>query len=165
MRPVHRVVALAAVLHLAAVCLFVWRGTPEGPGEWRSIARTYQNVSGTFRDYTFFAPAVASDLRAGFFVEGEEEGRSTFVSVAARNREIGFRYNCIVASCMRDLAGRDLFARSWAALVLGSHPEARSTTVVVEAYDVPTMESYRQGQRPQWDLVYAGTFARRRAAP
>lgn len=152
---------LAALLHLAATVAFVWTGFAERPG-WGvagELLRLYKNASGAFRDYTFFAPSVASDLKAGFLLEGPDE-KARFVHFSAQNKEIAFRYNCIVAACMRDVKGRDLFARSWAAVFLTPGSGVDRTTVMVKALDMPTMGAYRHGTRPEWRTIYASTFGR-----
>jgi hypothetical protein len=156
-----RLLVVVALLHLAAVAGFIWtRAAEEAPGRVGEALRLYKNLSGAFRDYTFFAPAVASDVKAGFLLE-TADGPASFVAFRARNREVAFKYNSIIASSMRDERGRDLLAQSWAALMLGSHPAATSVTVVVEAFVLPTMPEYRAGARPEWRPIYAGTFARR----
>lgn len=156
----HWIAAGAAALHLTVVAAFVWAGPPAADSAPERVLRAYQNLTGLFRDYTFFAPSVASDLRAGFLLDGGGDDPPTFISFLAQNREIGFRYNSLIASTMREPRGRDLFARSWAAFILGSQPDARRVTVVVEAYDVPSMEAFRAGEPARWRLVYAGQFSR-----
>jgi hypothetical protein len=152
---------VAAFLHLLSVALFIWTVFAEDlPGKLPGALRVYKNLSGTFRDYAFFAPEVASDLKAGFLLT-DTAGEETFVNFVAKNREVGFRYNCIIAACMRDVRGRDLFAQSWAALLLGSRPDVDRVTVMVKTLDLPSMREYRTGKRPEWRTVYAAEFGRR----
>jgi len=154
-------IVAAALLHLTSVVVFIWTDFSQNTNHWLfSVLRTYRNLSGSFRDYTFFAPAVASDLKVAFVLE-DTAGRSTVTSFSAKNAEIGFRYNCIIASCLRDAKGRDLFAQSWAALMLGRRDGADRVTVIAKALVVPTMEESRRGRRPEWKTVYAGLFGRR----
>lgn len=134
------------------------------PGRVGEALRLYKNLSGAFRDYTFFAPNVASDVRAGFLLE-DARGGTSFVAFRARNREVAFKYNSIIAVSMRDERGRDLFARSWAAFMLGSQPAAATVTVAVESFVLPPMPEYRAGLRPEWRTLYVGTFARQRPPP
>lgn len=151
-----------ALLHLGFVVASVsmnFGSLPRGP--LRKAVLTYCNLSGTFRDYTFFAPGVASALKAGFLVEKEGGAEPTVVAFGSDSREITFRYGSIMRSGMQDERGRDLFAQSWAALILGNRPDADSVTVMVERMIVPSMEEYRRGLRPQWAAVYAGRFDRR----
>jgi hypothetical protein len=154
--------ASLAALHLSLVCLFIWTEASEAStSPVHSALRTYKNLSGIFRDYRFFAPAVASDLRAGFFLE-QPDGTSTFEALLTDNLEVGFRYNCIVSASMRDAKLRDLMAQSWSAMMLGNHPEATRVTVVAQSFELPSMRAFAAGARPSWKMVYAGTFDRRR---
>jgi hypothetical protein len=152
--------ACLALLHLLTVVLFIWADWPERtPRELNAALRTYQNLSGTFRDYAFFAPAVGSDLKAAFVLQ-EAGGGSRLVPFLSDNKEVAFRYNCIILACMRDVRGRDLFAQSWAALVLGAEPQVERVGVVVKEYSLPPMAAYRDGRRPRWETIYLGDFAR-----
>lgn len=156
----HWVFSGLAVVHLTMLVLFVWSGFAQSsPSTTASVVRTYRNFSGAFRDYAFFAPAVASDLRAGFILE-YESGETRFLRFAADDREVAFRYNNIVAASMRDVRGRDLFAQSWAAFILGAHPDAVRASVITETFVVPSMAEYRAGERPDWTFVYVGRFER-----
>lgn len=149
-----------ASLHLALVCLFIWTDITEtSESAAGDSLRTYRNLSGIFRDYRFFAPRVASDVRAGFFLE-QADGTSQFQAFLADNLEVGFRYHCIVGSGMRDKYLRDLMAQSWAAVMLDANPEAAMVTVVAQSYELPPMRAYAAGARPSWKVVYAGKFDR-----
>jgi hypothetical protein len=157
-----KVLAALAFLHLCSVAGFIWADLgQDSPSRTSIVLRLYKNLSGTFRDYTFFAPSVSSGLGAAFLVESPSDKQSELVNFASDDREISFRYNCIVTSCMRDLRSRELFAQSWSALILGSRPDANTVTVMVHAMDLPSMAEYRAGKRPAWKPVYAGTFGRR----
>jgi hypothetical protein len=159
---VKKILATSLVLlHLLSVSVFLWTDFPRdsAPGEHAAL-RLYLNLSGSFRDYTYFAPSVASDMKAAFLVE-DAGGRARLVNFTSANKEADFRYSCIINACMRQPWGRDLFAQSWAAALLGSEPEAERVTVIVGRHDLPTMEDYRRGRRPQWLTIYAGEFARR----
>lgn len=159
--PVKSVLAAClALLHLLSVLIFIWADWPErAPRDLHTVLRTYQNLSGTFRDYAFFAPAVGSDLKAAFVLQ-EAGGDSRLVPFLSDNKEVAFRYNCIILACMRDVRGRDLFAQSWAALVLGAEPAVERVGVVVKEYSLPPMPAYREGRRPRWETIYLGEFAR-----
>jgi hypothetical protein len=157
----QRAATCLMLLHLLSVAAFIWTDLPErAPAKLSAALVLYKNVSGSFRDYTFFAPSVGSDYKAAFLLE-DANRRSRVVNFLTNNPEADFRYRCIISSGMRSEAGRDLFAQSWAALVLGGNPDASKVTVAVKRYSLPTMEAYRQGQRPQWQMVYVGEFMRR----
>ena len=156
--------ACLACAHLALVILFIWTDASEKSEHpvLRAL-RTYKNASGIFRDYRFFAPSVASDMRAGFFIE-KPGGESEFQPFLADNLEVGFRYNCIIGSSMRSTKVRDVMAQSWSAAVLGAHPDASRVTVVAQSFELPSLSQYAAGARPSWKLVYAGKFDRKRHA-
>lgn len=157
-----RVMAALAILHLASVVLVVWVDLGRGASSAAGTAlRTYQSLAGTMRDYSYFAPSVASDTKAGFLLEDESGAPLSLVSFASDNKEIAFRYDSMISACMREERGRDYFAQSWAASLLGAKPEAAQVTVMVKRLDMPTMARYREGQRAEWKLLYAGTFTRR----
>lgn len=153
--------AVLAVLHLAYVISFVWLGFGRVRGAFTSTLLTYGNLSGTFRDYSFFAPNVASAIKVGFLVEDAEGSDPKLVTFDADSREIVFRYSCIMKAGMQDVRVRDLFAQSWAALVLSSEPTAKRVTVMAHRMILPSMDAYRRGQRPVWKPIYAGEFVRR----
>lgn len=157
-----KIAATALVLlHLLSVAAFLWTDfTRRSTGGVAAAVHLYNNVSGAFRDYTYFAPSVASDMKAAFLLE-DAAGRAWVMNFATEDREADFRYKCIINVSMRNEWGRDLFAQSWAATLLGSEPAAERVTVMVGRHDLPTMADYRRGRRPQWLTIYAGEFARR----
>jgi len=158
------VLACLAALHLALVGLFIWTDASEtSSSPVHGMLRTYKNLSGIFRDYRFFAPSVASDMRAGFFLE-HADGTSEFEPFVSDNLEVDFRYNCIIGSGMHDGKLRDVMAQSWSAVMLGSHPEAARVTVVAQSFELPPMKAFAAGARPSWKVVYAGKFDRRQRA-
>jgi hypothetical protein len=158
-------VTALVLLHLVSVAVFIWTDLPsDSPDVISSALRLYRNLSGSFRDYAFFAPAVASDIKAGFLLE-DAAGQTTFLNFTTANREIAFRYNCIISAAMRDTRARDLFAQSWAAFLLGGHPQAVRVTVVAKTLRIPAMSEYRAGHRPEWETLYLSTFGRRTDDP
>ncbi len=156
--------ACFATAHLVAIVLFIWTDATERSDSPVARAfRTYKNASGIFRDYRFFAPAVASDMRAGFILE-KADGETEFQPFLADNLEVGFRYNCIIGASMRNEKVRDVMAQSWAATMLGANPQATRVTVVAQSYELPPMRRYAAGEEPSWQIVYAGKFDRKAAA-
>lgn len=161
MRPRQMLATSLVLAHVLLVAAFLWADPVRNPPRPLGAAlRLYLNLSGAFRDYTYFAPEVGSDVKAGFLLEGAG-GRARLVQFASGNKEVDFRYNCIIHSAMWDEAARDLHAQSWAALLLGNDPGAERVTVMVRRLEMPSMEGYRRGERPRWATVYAGEFARR----
>jgi hypothetical protein len=57
-------------------------------------------------------------------------------------------------------AWRQQLVKSWAATMFSRHPRAVSLTVMVEAYDIPTMAQFRAGLRPRWIVVYEAQVCR-----
>ena len=160
MRFKQSTVTCLVLLHLFSVAAFIWTDLPAHvPSKLNAALLLYKNLSGTFRDFTFFAPAVGSDFKAAFLLE-DSDHRTRVINFVTNNREADFRYRCLISSGMRNEAGRDLFAQSWAALLLGSNPDAEKVTVAVKRFSLPTMADYRQGKRPQWQMIYVGEFIR-----
>jgi hypothetical protein len=157
----RKILALTAVIaHLSLVVAFLYAEIGENGSDALShTLRLYKNFTGLFRDYRYFAPSVGSEFKAGFLVE-DRKGASRFTSLESDRREISLRYNVVVSACMRDVRGRDLFAQSWAAFVLGNDPEAQQVTIVVKRLIVPTLAAYRTGEQPYWANIYAATFGR-----
>lgn len=155
--------ACIAVLHLAAVGAFLWTGLVHVNSDAvldRGV-RTYQSLSGVLSDYRYFAPAVASDSRAGFLIE-QSDGSSLFEPLASDELEVARRYRCIVASSLRaNRKTQDVLAQSWAAVMLGIHPESTRVTVVIQSYQLPTMDAWAAGAKADWAIHYTGTFSRR----
>jgi hypothetical protein len=158
---IRRHLALTFVaFHLLAVVNFVYVKaeaylfSPAG-----DVLRLYNNVTGIFRDYSYFAPSVAGAVRVGFLIHGRDE-RTTFVPFAADHREADYRLHAIALACMRNARTRQVFAQSWAARMLGRHADATSVTVMVELLNLPPMIDYRQGTPLKWETIYAGTYER-----
>jgi len=158
----RKIIQLSLVLlHLLTVVAFLWAGIPgDSSGRLSEALRTYNNLSGSFRDYTYFAPAVGDNYKVAFILE-DARGQSRLINFISDNREVDFRYQCIMTVGMRRETLRDVFSQSWAALLFGSHPDAQKVTVMARRVHVPSMADYRRGQRPSWVTVYAGEFARR----
>jgi hypothetical protein len=155
-----RWLTILAFLHLALVAAFLW-GNPSHGTDAESPLHVYQSFSGTWRNYAFFAPDITSDYRAAFVLDDAAGTGSTLVELTGDNREITFRYGAIVAACMETADAREIFAQSWAALLLGARPDAARVTVIVERLEMPGMAAYRAGRRPTWKRIYAGMFDRR----
>jgi hypothetical protein len=127
----------------------------------------YGAMSGADAGYNFFAPRVGSELRVAFVLTGPDGRRWEDDLTAGENQEVKLRVGSMTglfpAAPEGEALRRDL-AASWAATMFGRHPDADEVTVRVEVYEVPSMEDYRAGQRPEWRLVYTAHFARAGAA-
>jgi hypothetical protein len=148
------------LLHLSLVVAFIYTPlTRQVPSLLGSGLKIYKNLTGIPKGYSYFAPSVRSDMKAGFFLE-TTDGRTEFFAFTSDNAEIAFRYYRIVFATMRKPRGRDLLAHSWAAMLLGNRSDAAKLTIIVKTFDVPTMADFRNGKQPEWKTIYAGEFER-----
>ncbi|HMB63687.1 MAG TPA: hypothetical protein VKN36_11480 [Eudoraea sp.] len=147
-----------ALMHLVLVNLFIWTNfeNKETSGIYEYL-RIYRDFSGCFRDYSYFAPNVANDTRAGFITKTEQETLH-FLSFRAENEVVNTRYNNVISSGMRNPEVRELFSRSWATAIFGRDEKIQEVTVFAEAYLVPSIAEYRAGERPFWKVIYVGSF-------
>ncbi len=149
---------LLAILHLLLVNIFIWTNFEnKQPFGGYQYLRIYRDFAGCFRDYTYFAPNIANDTRAGFITKTATDS-AYFLPFRAENKIVNTRYNNLISSGMRNPKGRDLFARSWATLLLGQSDSIHEVTVFTEAYIIPTLQEYRNGAKPSWEMIYIGSF-------
>jgi hypothetical protein len=47
--------------------------------------------------------------------------------------------------------------------MFGKHPDVSTSIIEIQAYVVPTMQEYRDGRRPQWQVIGAFAFERKNA--
>lgn len=129
-------------------------------------AHWYGAMSGASMGYGFFAPAVGSQPRA-VFVMTDSAGHTWQDDLeAGRNQEVKLRVGSVISTFPADdseeALRQDLLA-SWAATMFGRHPRATKVEIRVQTFDVPSMEEYRAGARPEWVTAYGATFTRSRA--
>ncbi len=157
----EQVYVLISLVHLLLVNLFIWTDfeNKESSGIYEYL-RIYRDASGCFRDYSYFAPNVANDTRAGFITrKGQDVFR--FLSFSAENEIVNTRYNNVISSGMRNPKVRELFSRSWATAIFGRDSNISEVTVFAEAYLVPTIDEYRTGKQPSWQTIYVGSFEKK----
>lgn len=160
----HVCLAIAAALHLALVTVgaFGW-GLPLGRGRAVRALNYYGAVTGASQRFSYFAPGVASPLRATFLLKTAAGRTWTDTLDEEAGREAQLRMESIVTNFMQAEYRpglRRALAGSWAATMLGRHPEAERILVRVEICDLPTMTQYRAGDRPRWRPVYEAEFTR-----
>ena len=120
----------------------------------------YGRMSGADSQFGFFAPAVVAGFRTRFILQDKRDDTWTDSLEQTKSPEAGLRLEGIVehafanGAAEESSARRERLVKSWAAALFTRHPQAASLTIVVEAYDVPTMAEYRAGRRPKWDTVY-----------
>jgi hypothetical protein len=147
-----------AVGHLIAVATAAAHLSLDSSKPPGNLVRAYGDLTGAANNYGFFAPAVASQIRARFLI-APAEGPSSVDTLEVRRPETDLRLNTML-SFFGVSEAQDLLARSWAATMFGKHPEAVTVTVVADTFILPTMREYREGKRPQWVEFYRGVFAR-----
>lgn len=156
----QRIKVWLVAMHLNLICLFVLGANQhEGTTTLSLALRTYRNAIGLFRDYSFFAPKVAADTRAGFLLERDGEAPQ-FLPMTDPGREADRRLTCIMGAAMGAKEARGVIARSWAAWALGQYPDVSKVTVVAQTFELPTMRDYAKGDRPAWKTIFAADFAR-----
>jgi hypothetical protein len=129
------------------------------------IIAQYGALSGTDSSYGFFAPSVGTQLRATFVLTDAAGNTTTDILTTGVSAEADLRIGDMVAIFWMD--DDDLkrgMAGSWAGRMLARHPEATRVVVHLDAYDLPSMDGYREGKRPEWDPYYEAEFVRRARA-
>lgn len=154
---VQSLLGVAALAHVGFITAGALRLEMSRAG---ALPACYAVLSGTEGPYGFFAPGVSPELRATFHIEDGAGAVTTDVLETGVTPEANRRFKNLVTKLRlaRGVAGARLFTLSWAKRMFGRHPSAKSVTVRVEAYDLPTMEAWRKGQRATWRLLYQETF-------
>jgi hypothetical protein len=132
---------------------------PRGSGVAGRGIRWYTAVSGADSGYGFFAPGVASETRATFTLTDATGRTWTEAFDAGGNQEVQLRLGSMVSTAASPGVRRKL-AASWAGKFFAIHPEVESVLVRVEYYDLPQMDEYRDGERPEWVTEYEVEFSR-----
>lgn len=129
------------------------------------IIAQYGALSGTDSSYGFFAPSVGTQLQATFVLTDAAGKSTTDILTTGVSKEADLRIGDMVAIFWMD--DEDLkrgIAGSWAGRMLARHPEATRVVVHLDSYDLPSMDEYREGRRPEWEPYYEAEFVRRAAA-
>jgi hypothetical protein len=157
--------AAAAGIHLilvmggaANISLPRWSGVAGSGIRW------YAALSGADSGYGFFAPGVASETRATFTLTDGAGRTWTEEFNANGNQEVQLRLGSMVSTAASPGIRRKL-AASWAGKFFAIHPEVESVLVQVEYYDLPPMDEYQDGERPEWVTEYEVEFFRNEATP
>lgn len=164
----HALATCAAACHLLLVVCGAtgWAffgGDPAEDNLAEEAVRLYGALSGAENGYGFFAPGVSSQIRATFTLTDAAGRTWTDTLEEGMGAEATLRVGSGVSLAAFD-GVRESLARSWAATMFARHPAARSVTIRIDVYDLPTMTDYRAGARPCWLPVYEAT-AERDAAP
>ncbi len=150
--------ALAGV-HLAlVVCGAAGWAVPEDNAPGRAL-RAGRAMTGSDMSFGFFAPDVASELRARFILTDRAGRTWTDALDLGSNPEVRLRVGNVVALAYIP-ALRQAAAASLAAAMFGRHPEAVHVVVSIDIHEPPTMAEYRTGARPEWLPFYDAAFSR-----
>lgn len=127
---------------------------------------TYGRLTGASQGYNYFAPEIGSELRARFEIKSNDGTVREEFLVPGATREAQLHLSSVVGElgeAVSEQKARQSVTAVWAAKVFQRHPEAKTVTVVVESFRLPSLIDYAQGERTGWDLFYRGTFARKGA--
>ena len=157
--------------HLAVVVCGACYCIPDaGRGPAGGLVHGYGTITGADSSYGFFAPEVGCLHRAQFVLQ-DDHGNSWSDSFdQASTNEARLRLSGIVEVAFMSGEAyeapqwRKRLVKSWAATMFERHPRAAALSVIVEAYDIPTMAAYRGGSRPNWQTVYEAQIRRDRSA-
>jgi hypothetical protein len=116
-------------------------------------------MSGADSGYGFFAPSVGSQTRAVFTLSDGAGRTWTDTFDEGGNHEVQLRLGSMVSNTSYEGLRRGL-AASWSGKLFARHPDAHEVRVRIELYDLPPMDEYRDGARPEWRTVYEATFLR-----
>jgi hypothetical protein len=131
----------------------------------------YARMTGADNQFSFYAPEVGDSFRTRFTLWDSQGGEweASFEDTAspeARLRLSGIAFSAFAnGAAVEHPEKRVRVVKSWAATMFSRYPRAIELTVVVEAYDIPTMAEYRGGQRPTWKIVYQAQVQRDASSP
>jgi len=119
----------------------------------------YGGLSGSETTYGFFAPKVAPELVAKFTLV-DEQGRTFEVTPQQGvTHEANLRFESTISMVVHPQF-HDAVPASWAAALLGRHPDAVEVRVTIQAQDLPHMGQYQAGCRTRWITIYDKRFKR-----
>ncbi|WP_272138213.1 hypothetical protein [Stigmatella ashevillensis] len=126
------------------------------------FVQAYSQLTGASSRFSFFAPGVSPELKVSFEVQ-KASGEVIQDDFNSESEEMNLRvHSMLIRFGLKDI--QDLLARSWGAAMFGRHPDARAVTVIVNVFDLPSMEGYRAGERPAWKEQYRAVLERRVAS-
>jgi hypothetical protein len=152
--------AVLAAVHLGLVVCGAANWFPQsGRGPAAKSLRWYGAMSGANSGYGFFAPEVGAQARAVFTLRDQTSRVWSDTLEAGENNEVQLRVSGMVSDVPTGRQRRAL-AASWAGKMFARWPEAEEITVRIEFFDLPTMDEYRDGEKPEWATEYEVTFYR-----
>lgn len=153
-----------AVLHLC-LALFSAGGLHLKSGVLGKAINYYSTVTGTDREYGFFAPNSKAETRVVFEIVDEAGRRSRHTLDEMATREAQLRFADIFGRLWvffeaKNPQLRNAITASWAGQMFGRYPEARKITVIFEAYELKSADQYRKGERSEWVKIYEAKYAK-----
>ncbi len=155
--------AVAAGAHLLLVAASAAHVQVAPPGTAGLVLDGYGALSGSDNTYSFFAPGVAPQFRVTFTLTDADGHSWEETPDVGATREANLRFDSMTGMFTYPKLRKGV-AASWSAALFGKHPKAEHVEIAVEAQDMPTMESYRDGYRPEWEPVYWVAFSRGEAS-
>ncbi|WP_433928626.1 hypothetical protein AB3662_34850 [Sorangium cellulosum] len=147
---------LAAAAHLGCVLLGALHVDPQRAGRLGTVIAYHSALSGADSGYNFFAPSVGALPWARFQVTDARGRVNADALESGANHEADLRVRSLVSLFLteEDESLRRALAASLTGKVLARYPGAASVVVRLEICDLPSMEEYRDGKRPAWNLIY-----------
>jgi len=128
----------------------------------------YGKLTGASQGFNYFAPEITSELRARFEI-ARANGKVDEESLSpGATREAQLRLNTIIGELggrVGDEKARQALAARWAARIFQRNPDARTVTVVLESFRLPSLQEFKDRSQTGWDLFYRGTFAHKISPP
>jgi hypothetical protein len=153
----HAIFTALAALHLILVACGAAGWSVLSPKTFFGHAlRVVRNYTGSDASYGFFAPGVSSTIRPTFTMIDAKGKQWTDTLDAEMSREAQLRVGSGLGLTGAFPNLVPAFAQSWSATMFGRHPTAQTVIVKIELYDMPPIEAYREGHRPQWVQVFPG---------
>jgi len=128
----------------------------------------YGKLTGASQGYNYFAPEITSELRARFEIEHANGKVDEGALSPGATREAQLRLNNIIGELggmVGDEKARQALAARWAARIFQRSPDARTVTVVLESFRLPSLQEFKDRSQTGWELFYRGTFARKTDPP
>ena len=115
----------------------------------------YRDMSGAGNTYGFFAPGVAPQWRVRAVMINAKGERREVDLAPTSSGEAGHRFG-VLTSLFQEASepNRLTLARSWAAWLLSQYPDATSVTILVDAFNVPSIRDYGLGERGGWEEIF-----------
>ncbi|KYG10943.1 hypothetical protein BE21_01115 [Sorangium cellulosum] len=160
-------IVAAAAAHLGCVVLGALHVDPQRAGWLGGVIAYHGALSGADSGYNFFAPAVSALPWARFQVTDASGAAHAEVLESGANHEADLRVRSILSLFLQaqDEALRRSLVASWAGKMFARHPGAKSVVVRLEICDLPSMQEYREGRRPAWNLLYQAKLVQQSRGP